>query len=86
MTESELPDSIMDLADPEWQGRISFSPTGADFQAIVAAVLELEGEDATRAWLEGIKENGTVYDGNNVVLESVDSGESDVGIVYHYYW
>lgn len=84
--ESELPDSILDLADPQWQGRISFSPTGADFQAIVAAVLELEGEDATRAWLEGLKANGTVYDGNNVVLEAVDSGESEVGIVYHYYW
>lgn len=84
--ESELPDSIMDLAEPEWAGRMSFSPTGADFQAIVAAILELEGEDATRAWLEGIKENGTVYDGNNVVLEAVNSGESEVGIVYHYYW
>ena len=83
---SELPASILDLADPEWAGRISFSPTGADFQAIVAAVLELEGEDATRAWLEGLKANGTVYDGNNVVLEAVDSGESEVGIVYHYYW
>jgi iron(III) transport system substrate-binding protein len=84
--ESELPTSIMELAEPEWAGRLSFSPTGADFQAIVAAVLELEGEDATRAWLEGIKENGTAYDGNNVVLEAVNSGESEVGIVYHYYW
>ncbi|HXH80537.1 iron ABC transporter substrate-binding protein [Nocardioides sp.] len=83
---SELPASILDLAEPEWAGRISFSPTGADFQAIVAAVLELEGEDATRAWLEGLKANGTIYDGNNVVLEAVDSGESEVGIVYHYYW
>jgi len=84
--EAELPDSLLDLADPEWAGRISFSPTGADFQAIVAGVLELEGEDATRAWLAGIKANGTVYDGNNVVLESVNSGESEVGIIYHYYW
>ncbi len=84
--ESELPASILDLAEPEWAGRISFSPTGADFQAIVAGVLALEGEDATRAWLEGIKANGTVYDGNNVVLESVNSGESEVGIIYHYYW
>ncbi len=84
--ESELPASIMDLADPEWADRISFSPTGADFQAIVAAVLELEGEEATREWLEGIKSNGTAYDGNNVVLESVNAGDSEVGIVYHYYW
>jgi iron(III) transport system substrate-binding protein len=84
--ESDLPTSILDLAKPEWAGRISFSPTGADFQAIVAAVLELEGEDATRAWLQGIKDNGTIYDGNNVVLESVNAGESEVGIIYHYYW
>ena len=84
--ESELPPSILDLAQPAWAGRICFSPTGADFQAIVAAVLELEGEDAARAWLEGIKANGATYDGNNVVLESVDSGECEVGIVYHYYW
>lgn len=84
--EADLPKSILELADPEWAGRISFSPTGADFQAIVAAILELEGEDATRAWLEGIKANGTVYDGNNVVLDSVDAGESEVGINYHYYW
>lgn len=84
--ESELPESLLDLAEPGWAGRISFSPTGADFQAIVSAVLELEGEEATREWLAGIKENGTVYDGNNVVLESVNSGQSDLGIIYHYYW
>ena len=84
--EADLPDSIMDLADPEYAGMISFSPTGADFQAIVAAVLDLEGEEATQAWLDGIKANGTVYDGNNVVLESVNAGESAIGIIYHYYW
>ena len=81
-----LPASIMDLADPEYAGKVSFSPTGADFQAIVAAVLDLEGEDATRQWLQGLKTNGTTYDGNNVVLEAVNSGESAIGIEYHYYW
>jgi iron(III) transport system substrate-binding protein len=84
--ESDLPASLMDLAAPQWKDRISFSPTGADFQAIVAGVLALEGEAKTKAWLEGLKANGTVYDGNNVVLESVNSGRSPVGIVYHYYW
>ncbi len=86
VSEAELPESIMELAEPEWAGKVSFSPTGADFQAIVAAVLHLEGEDATRAWLEGLQANGTVYDGNNVVLESVNSGEIATGIEYHYYW
>ncbi len=83
---AELPPSIMDLADPAWKGRISFSPTGADFQAIVSAVLATRGEQATREWLAGLKENGTVYDGNNVVLESVDSGQKAAGVIYHYYW
>jgi iron(III) transport system substrate-binding protein len=86
VTEGDLPSSILELAEPEWAGRVSFSPTGADFQAIVSAVLELEGEQVTREWLEGLKENGEVYDGNNVVLESVNSGEVDTGIAYHYYW
>ena len=84
--EADLPDSIMDLAEPEYAGMISFSPTGADFQAIVAAVLDLEGEEATQEWLEGLEANGTTYDGNNVVLESVNAGESAIGIIYHYYW
>ncbi len=86
LTNADLPDTIMDFADPEWAGRISFSPTGADFQAIVSAVLELEGEEATSAWLQGLADNGTVYDGNNVVLESVNAGEIEAGIIYHYYW
>ena len=84
--EADLPDSIMDLADPQYAGMVSFSPTGADFQAIVAAVLDLEGEEATQEWLYGLKANGTTYDGNNVVLESVNAGESAIGIIYHYYW
>lgn len=86
ISEKELPDSLLDLAKPEWAGKVSFSPTGADFQAIVAAVVELEGEDKARAWLEGLKANGTVYDNNLVVLEGVNSGKTATGIEYHYYW
>jgi iron(III) transport system substrate-binding protein len=86
ISEDELPDSLLDLADPAWKGKVSFSPTGADFQAIVAGVLALKGEAATKEWLAGLKANGTVYDGNNVVLKSVNDGEIATGIIYHYYW
>jgi iron(III) transport system substrate-binding protein len=86
MTEPDMPASILDFAEPEWQGRVAFSPTGADFQAIVSAVLELEGEEATAAWLEGLKANGVIVQNNLVVMQSVDSGEVDAGIAYHYYW
>jgi len=86
VSESELPTSLLDLADPQWKGKVSFSPTGADFQAIVSAVLALEGEEATKAWIEGIKENGTTYQGNNVVMRAVNAGDVATGIIYHYYW
>ncbi|MGB9012879.1 MAG: iron ABC transporter substrate-binding protein [Aeromicrobium sp.] len=86
VAEEDLPASLLDLADPKWRGRVSFSPTGADFQAIVSSVLEQKGAAVTRDWLEGIKSNGTVYQGNNVVLKEVNAGTVDVGVIYHYYW
>ena len=86
IAEEELPTSLLDLAKPEWKDKVSFSPTGADFQAIVASVLALEGEDATKEWLAGLKANGTIYDNNLVVMESVNAGETATGIIYHYYW
>jgi iron(III) transport system substrate-binding protein len=86
LTEAQLPASLLDLADPAWQGRIGISPGGADFQAIVSAVLELTGQDATRTWLAGLKENAQVYQGNTAVMKAVDQGEIDAGVIYHYYW
>lgn len=86
LAESELPASIMDLADPEWEGRIGIAAGGADFQAIVSAVLALRGEDETRAWLEGLERNAAVYQSNTAVMTAADEGEIDAGIMYHYYW
>ena len=45
-----------------------------------------EGEEATAAWLEGLAENGTVLDNNLVVMQSVNEGDVEAGIAYHYYW
>jgi iron(III) transport system substrate-binding protein len=39
IAEAELPASILDLAGPAWQGRVGIAAGGADFQAIVSAVL-----------------------------------------------
>jgi iron(III) transport system substrate-binding protein len=86
VAEADLPASILDLAAPEWQGRVGIAAGGADFQAIVSAVLALEGEDATRAWLTGLQRNAEVYASNSAVMKAVDEGEIDVGVMYHYYW
>jgi len=83
---ADLPKSLLDLADPSWKGRWAASPTGADFQAIVSALLSLKGEEATLNWLKAMKTNFTAYRGNGAALKAVNAGQIDGGIIYHYYW
>jgi iron(III) transport system substrate-binding protein len=85
LAEADLPKSLMDLASPSWKGRWAGSPAGADFQAIVAAVLEQKGEAATLEWLKGMKANATAYRGNSAVLKAVNAGQIEGGVIYHYY-
>ncbi|WP_407321280.1 iron ABC transporter substrate-binding protein [Dickeya ananatis] len=85
LTEAQLPKSLMDLAKPEWKGRWAASPSGADFQAIVSAMLELKGEKATLDWLKAMKTNFTAYKGNSTVMKAVNAGQVDSGVIYHYY-
>ncbi|EZP33741.1 iron ABC transporter substrate-binding protein [Pseudomonas sp. RIT288] len=85
LTEKDLPKSLLDLATPAWKGRWAASPAGADFQAIVAAVLQQKGEAATLEWLKGMKTNATIYRGNSAVLKAVNAGQIDSGVIYHYY-
>ncbi|HKS01486.1 MAG TPA: iron ABC transporter substrate-binding protein [Arthrobacter sp.] len=86
ISEDKLPKSMLDLAKPEWKGKWGASPSGADFQAIVSALVELKGEAAADAWLKGMKENFTAYKGNNTAMKAVNAGEVDAALIYHYYY
>jgi iron(III) transport system substrate-binding protein len=86
LTEDKLPKSMLDLANPEWKGKWAASPSGADFQAIVSALLELKGEAATEEWLKGMKENFKAYKGNSTAMKAVNAGEVDAALIYHYYY
>ncbi len=83
---SQLPRSILDLADPRWSGRWGAAAGGGDFQAIVSAVLATRGEQQTRQWLAGLKSGAKIYQNNIAVMKAVNSGQVPVGIMYHYYW
>ncbi len=83
---AQLPESMADLAGPDWRGRWGAPPPKADFQAIVAAYLELKGEAATREWLQAMKSGAKHYKDNVTTLKGVNAGEIDGGIIYHYYW
>jgi len=86
LTEAQLPASLLDLADPSWKGRWAASPSGADFQAIVSALVQLKGADAAEAWLKAMKTNSVAYKGNSTAMKAVNAGEIDGAVIYHYYW
>jgi iron(III) transport system substrate-binding protein len=86
VSETDLPKSMLDLAKPEYKGKWGAAPSGADFQAIVAGMLEAKDEATTKSWLQGLKDNAKVYQNNIATMKAVNAGEVPMGIMYHYYW
>ncbi|WP_282701070.1 iron ABC transporter substrate-binding protein [Streptomyces sp. CC219B] len=85
--EDKVPDSVFDVVKPEWKGKVGFAPTNASFQAFVTGMRVLKGDDATREWLKGLKDNGAkTYANNLATLDAVEAGEVSLGLVNHYYW
>lgn len=82
----ELPASILDLAKPEWKGKLAIAPSEPDFVPIVSAIEKLDGEAAAKEWLEGFAANAKHYNDNEGIIAAVDSGQIAAGIINHYYW
>jgi iron(III) transport system substrate-binding protein len=83
---SQLPTSILALAEPRWKGKLGFAPSETDFQPLVTAITKLDGGGAAEKWLLGLKANGKVYPDNETVVAQVNNGESLIGPINHYYW
>jgi iron(III) transport system substrate-binding protein len=83
---SQLPDSPLELTEPEWRGRVGWAPANASLQAYVTALRAEEGEEVARDWLEGMVANDAQDFPSNVpVRDAIASGEIDVGLINHYY-
>ncbi len=84
--EESLPDSVLDLTDEAWNGRIGWAPTNGSFQAFVTALRVVEGEDGAREWVEGMAANGTkVYPNNMSLVQAIADGEIDAALTNNYY-
>ncbi|WP_405045105.1 iron ABC transporter substrate-binding protein [Paraburkholderia sp.] len=83
---AQLPQSIFDLAKPEWKGKIGIAPSDADFLPLVDAVLAAKGEAATLDWLKGLKTNAQIFDDDEGVVAAVNRGGVATGIINNYYW
>jgi iron(III) transport system substrate-binding protein len=84
--EQALPASLLDLAKPEWKGKIAIAPTDADFLPLVGAVVALKGRPAALEWLKGLHDNAMIFDDDEGVVAAVDRGAAATGIINNYYW
>lgn len=85
VSEDQLPASLLDVVNEEWAGKFGWAPTNASFQAHVTALRILLGEEAARAFVDGLVANGVTYSGNGAILQAVIAGEVQFGLVNHYY-
>jgi iron(III) transport system substrate-binding protein len=83
----EVPNSVFELTDPKWKGKVGISPSNASFESFVTAIRVLKGEDAARKWLEGMKANDVqTFDNNVAILNAAEDGVVKLGLINHYYW
>ncbi len=83
--EGDLPETILDVTDPEWEGRVGWAPTNGSFQAHVTGMRVELGDDVVEEWVAGLDEVGVAYENNTAIVEALGRGEVDVGVTNHYY-
>ncbi|MGE0645467.1 MAG: extracellular solute-binding protein [Nitrospira sp.] len=80
--------SLLDLATPAWKNKVAIPNAGSEYlQAGVSVIRASLGDDLTKKYLEGLRENaGTqVYQKSSQIVEAVAKGQVALGIVNHYY-
>lgn len=86
LTPADLPESVFDLTEPEWRGKVAVAPTNGSFQAFVTAMRVQHGDVRTRQWLADLAANDPQIRDNNVaIVNDINEGRLEVGLVNHYY-
>jgi iron(III) transport system substrate-binding protein len=87
---SQLPTSVLQLADPQYKGKLAFAAGETDFQPIVTSVVRTYGKATALSWLKGIKTNANagdhIYPDNETIADYVNRGVVAFGVVNQYYW
>jgi iron(III) transport system substrate-binding protein len=86
INQQDLPRSLLDLAQPQWKGKVAIAPSDADFLPLVGAVIRAEGTEKALAWLQGLRRNAKLYQDDESVVAAVNRGSVATGIINNYYW
>ena len=84
--EGDLPESIFELTDPRFRGRVAIPATNGSFQDWFTVFRAQEGDDVAEAWLDAMVANDAIVtESNRPTVDAVGRGEFDFGLVNHYY-
>ena len=86
VAQAELPESIFELTEPAWTGRVALAPGNGSFQDFVTLFRLEHGNEVAADWLRAMIENDVqIYGNNSGIVQAVARGEVDAGLVNHYY-
>ncbi|MBN1930916.1 MAG: extracellular solute-binding protein [Desulfobacterales bacterium] len=82
LKESELPESIFELTEPKWRGKVAMAyPLFGTAATHTAAMFTTFGKEKAKNYLKALKANDLVIvDGNSVVRDLVVEGRYPLGI------
>lgn len=85
--EFDAEETYRGLTDPRWRGRVCMRDLDETYMtSLVASLIDLHGEAEAREIVEGWQANDVEVMGNDVlIIEAVDAGTCEVGVVNHYY-
>jgi iron(III) transport system substrate-binding protein len=86
---SQLPTSVLAMANPRYKGELEIAPSETDFWPIVSSVAKAKGNAAALKWLKGLKTNAGSNDivpDNETLTSDVSQGITDFALINHYYY
>ena len=81
----DIPSDVMAFPESDVVSNVGWAPTYSAFQAFVTAMRVLEGEDATRTWLDGMVGKASEFPDEFFVSDGVAQGAARLGFANHYY-
>ncbi len=86
IAEDELPASVFDLTDEQWNGRVAIPATNGSFIDWFTVFRDVHGNEVATQWLSDMVANDARYYANNrAIVEAAGRGEIEAGLVNHYY-
>jgi iron(III) transport system substrate-binding protein len=86
---NNLPKTYEEMATPTYKGEICIRSSNNIYnQSLLGSLIAADGEEATRSWAQGIKDNlaREPQGGDTDQIKAVAAGECDYAIANHYYY